>query len=141
MTVSRAAVSIEQHCRNVIRACLNTVEERGDTYVAIHKDDSVECVVLVSMIRSQRILSVIVADRVLFSEKTAQEMYSAVNDLNCHSIVGWHSVITQGMEAMHAYRQCLWMSEHITEDQLMDVLQECIAEYTLGHARIMACGQ
>ena len=35
-----------QHCREVIRACLNTVEERGDTYVAIHKDEDTECVKL-----------------------------------------------------------------------------------------------
>ena len=36
-----------QHCREVIRACLNTVEERGDTYVAIHKDEDTECVIIV----------------------------------------------------------------------------------------------
>lgn len=52
-----------QHCREVIRACLNTVEERGDTYVAIHKDEDTECVIIVSMIRTQPILSVIVADQ------------------------------------------------------------------------------
>lgn len=39
-----------QHCREVIRACLNTVEERGDTYVAIHKDEDTECVIIVSRI-------------------------------------------------------------------------------------------
>lgn len=54
-----------QHCREVIRACLNTVEERGDTYVAIHKDEDTECVIIVSMIRTQPILSVIVADKIL----------------------------------------------------------------------------
>lgn len=53
---------IEAHCRDVIKACLNVVEEKGDTYVAIHKDDEAECVVLVSMIRTHPILSVIIAD-------------------------------------------------------------------------------
>lgn len=42
-----------QHCREVIRACLNIVEERGDTYVAIHRDADIECVIIVSMIRKQ----------------------------------------------------------------------------------------
>lgn len=30
---------LRQHCRDVIRACLNIVEEQGDTFVAIHKDE------------------------------------------------------------------------------------------------------
>ncbi len=44
--------AIDEHCREVIRSCLNIVEQHGDTYVAIHKDDDIECIVLVSMIRS-----------------------------------------------------------------------------------------
>ena len=31
--------SIERHCREVIRQCLNIAEEKGDHYVAIHKDE------------------------------------------------------------------------------------------------------
>lgn len=31
--------AIDEHCREVIRSCLNIVEQHGDTYVAIHKDD------------------------------------------------------------------------------------------------------
>lgn len=46
--------AIDEHCREVIRSCLNIVEQHGDTYVAIHKDDDIECIVLVSMIRSYR---------------------------------------------------------------------------------------
>ena len=44
--------AIDEHCREVIRSCLNIVEQHGDTYVAIHKDDDIECIVLVSMIPS-----------------------------------------------------------------------------------------
>ena len=58
---------LRQHCRDVIRACLNIVEEQGDTFVAIHKDEETECVVLVSMIRTYPIMSLIVADKILFA--------------------------------------------------------------------------
>lgn len=54
--------ALNAHCREVIRSCLNIVEQHGDTYVAIHKDDEIDCVVLVSMIRSYPIMSIIVAD-------------------------------------------------------------------------------
>lgn len=54
--------ALDTHCREVIRSCLNIVEQHGDTYVAIHKDDEIDCVVLVSMIRSYPIMSIIVAD-------------------------------------------------------------------------------
>ena len=50
---------LNENCRSVIRACLNIVEENGDTYVAIHKDDDIECVVLVSIIRSYPRLALI----------------------------------------------------------------------------------
>ena len=29
--------ALDAHCREVIRSCLNIVEQHGDTYVAIHK--------------------------------------------------------------------------------------------------------
>ena len=61
--------AIDEHCREVIRSCLNIVEQHGDTYVAIHKDDDIECIVLVSMIRSYPILSIIVADKLLLADK------------------------------------------------------------------------
>ena len=48
----RKRLKTTESCRAVIRACLNIVEENGDTYVAIHKDDDVECVVLVSLLRT-----------------------------------------------------------------------------------------
>ena len=84
---------IEAHCRDVIKACLNVVEEKGDTYVAIHKDDEAECVVLVSMIRTHPILSVIIADKILFDNKNAAAMYRAANELNTESITGWHTIV------------------------------------------------
>ena len=80
--------SIYENCRAVVRACLNIVEEKGDTYVAIHKDDDVECVVLVSMIRSYPIMSIIVADKILFADINAEQMYGAANELNLDSITG-----------------------------------------------------
>ena len=58
--------ALDAHCREVIRSCLNIVEQHGDTYGAIHKDDEIDCVVLVSMIRSYPIMSIIVADKILF---------------------------------------------------------------------------
>ena len=35
--------ALDAHCREVIRSCLNIVEQHGDTYVAIHcYDNTVE---------------------------------------------------------------------------------------------------
>ena len=36
--------AIDEHCREVIRSCLNIVEQHGDTYVAIHKDDDLSLI-------------------------------------------------------------------------------------------------
>ena len=36
--------ALNAHCREVIRSCLNIVEQHGDTYVAIHKDDEIDSV-------------------------------------------------------------------------------------------------
>lgn len=82
--------ALDAHCRVVIRSCLNIVEQHGDTYVAIHKDDEVDCVVLVSMIRSYPIMSIIVADKILFADINAEQMYGAANELNLDSVTGWH---------------------------------------------------
>lgn len=58
------------------------MEQHGDTYVAIHKDDEIDCVVLVSMIRSYPIMSIIVADKILFADINADQMYGVANELN-----------------------------------------------------------
>ena len=84
--------AIDEHCREVIRSCLNIVEQHGDTYVAIHKDDDIECIVLVSMIRSYPILSIIVADKLLLADINEEQMHSIANELNLVSVTGWHSV-------------------------------------------------
>ncbi len=125
-----------QHCREVIKACLNIVEERGDTYVAIHKDEDTECVVLVSMIRSYRIMSVIVADKILFAKEHEADMYRSANELNSESIAGWHTLVLTDSNSIYMYRQCIWMSDTLSPDYLMDILCQCIAEYRYGRARL-----
>jgi len=123
-------------CRAVVRACLNIVEEKGDTYVAIHKDDDTECVVLVSMIRTYPIMSIIVADKILFAKENESEMYKSANELNTESVMGWHSIVLTDSSSIYMYRQCIWMSDSLSRDYLMDILCECIAEYRHGRARL-----
>ena len=127
---------IKQHCRDVIRACLNIVEEQGDTYVAIHKDDETECVVLVSMIRSYPVMSIVVADKILFAKENDAEMYRVANELNSESVMGWHTLILNGQNSIYMYRQCIWMSDRLNRDYLMDILCQCISEYRSGRARL-----
>ena len=124
-----------EHCREVIRACINIVEDRGDTYIAIHKDEDIECVILVSMIRTQPILSVIVADKILFAEGNEGDLYRTANDLNSESVTGWHTIVLQDNSSIYMYRQCLWMSESRTTEELTDVLCDSIAEYKYGRSQ------
>ena len=105
----RSRDAIDEHCREVIRSCLNIVEQHGDTYVAIHKDDDIECIVLVSMIRSYPILSIIVADKLLLADINAEQMHSIANELNLVSVTGWHSVFLADDSMIYMYRQCLWL--------------------------------
>ena len=127
--------ALDAHCREVIRSCLNIVEQHGDTYVAIHKDDEVDCVVLVSMIRSYPIMSIIVADKILFVDINAEQMYGAANELNLDSVTGWHSVFLADDSMIYMYRQCLWISESLTSSELTDILCDCITEYKIGRSR------
>ena len=127
---------INDNCRATIRACLNIVEEQGDTYVAIHKDDDVDCVVLVSMIHTYPILSIIIADKILFAEENAAAMYQAANELNSESITGWHSIMLSNQDSIYMYRQCIWINERLDRDYLMDLLCQCIAEYKHGRAHL-----
>lgn len=133
--------NINDRCRSVIRACLNIVEQKGDTYVAIHKDEDIECVVLVSMIRTYPILSVIVADKILFAEENAADMYQAANELNSESITGWHSIMLSNRDSIYMYRQCIWMNELVDREYLMDILCQCIAEYKAGRAHLSSAIQ
>ena len=132
---------INKRCRSVIRACLNIVEEKGDTYVAIHKDDDIECVVLVSMIRTYPIMSVVVADKILFAEENAADMYQAANELNSESITGWHSIMLSNRDSIYMYRQCIWMNELVDREYLMDILCQCIAEYKAGKEHLSSAIQ
>ena len=125
-----------QHCREVIRSCLNTVEERGDTYVAIHKDEDTECVIIVSMIRTQPILSVIVADKILFAEGNEQDMYRTANELNSESVTGWHTIVLTNHSSIYMYRQCLWIAEALSADYLTEILCDCITEYKFGRSQL-----
>ena len=112
------------------------MEEQGDTYVAIHKDDDVDCVVLVSMIRTYPILSIIIADKILFANENAAAMYEAANELNAESITGWHSIVLSNSDSIYMYRQCIWINEQLDRDNLMDLLCQCIAEYKHGRTHL-----
>ena len=136
MRLARNQKKINDNCRATIRACLNIVEEQGDTYVAIHKDDDVDCVVLVSMIRTYPILSIIIADKILFANENAPAMYEAANELNSESITGWHSIMLSNRDSIYMYRQCIWINEQLNRDNLMDLLCQCIAEYKHGRAHL-----
>ena len=125
---------LRQHCRDVIRACLNIVEEQGDTFVAIHKDEETECVVLVSMIRTYPIMSNIVADKILFAKENEVDMCRSANAMNAESLTGWHSIILTDSSSIYMYRQCIWVNERLDEDSLMEILCECIAEYRRGRS-------
>ena len=128
--------ALDAHCREVIRSCLNIVEQHGDTYVAIHKDDEIDCVVLVSMIRSYPIMSIIVADKILFADINADQMYGIANELNLDSVTGWHSVFLADDSMIYMYRQCLWLSMNLTYEDLLAMLKECISEYKRGKGRL-----
>lgn len=127
---------IDAHTREVIRSCLNVVEQKGDTYVAIHKDDDVECVVLVSLIRSLNVLSIIVADKLLMREEHSKRMYAITNELNLDSLTGWHCVYVEDNGTLYLYRQMLWCSMQLCYEQLLALLKSCIAEYTRGKQKL-----
>ena len=128
--------NIEKHCREVIRQFLNIVEEKGDHYIAIHRDDETECVVLVTMLHTQPVMSVIVADKLAFASENEDSMYRLANDLNRESVTGWHTLLVEDDTVIYMYRQCLWMSKQLTREHLMDILCTCIAEYKSGKATL-----
>ena len=124
--------NINQRCREVIRACLNIVEEKGDTYIAIHKDDDVECVVIVSMLHTYPIISIVIADKILFSKENESDMYRTANALNSESLVGWHTLMLTDSQQIYMYRQCLWIDAGISRDHLLELLCNSIEEYKRG---------
>lgn len=120
----------------MIRQCLNIAEERGDHYVAIHKDDETECVVLVTMLRTRPVLSIIVADKLAIAEENENSMYRIANELNRESLTGWHTLLVDDSSIIYMYRQCLWMTAQLTREHLMDLLCSCIEEYKTGKASL-----
>ena len=129
--------AIERHCREVIRSCMNIVDSKGDTYVAIHKDDDMQCVVLVTMFHTYPIMSVIVADKILFSQEHESDMFKAANELNSESVTGWHTLVTsEEGDTIYMYRRCLWMTAHLEDEEFIELLCTSIAEYRKGRRHL-----
>ena len=106
-----------------------------------HSSLVVACVVLVSIIRTYPILSVVVADKILFAQENADAMYRAANELNIESVVGWHSIMLSDSSSIYMYRECAWINEQLDRDYLMEILLNCISEYKLGRAHLSAAIQ
>ncbi len=129
--------AVERHCREVIHECMNIVECRGDAYVAIHKDAAVECVVLVAMLHTNPVMTVIAADKLLFSEENESEMFKTANDLNIEDASGWHTLVpTGGGSTIYMYRRSIWMTTQLTADELTEHIYACIAEYRNGRRHL-----
>ncbi len=124
--------TVQNHCRDVIQACLNVVDKYGDAYVAIHREDGSECVVVVSMLRTRPILSIIIADKLLFDTQHSTKLLQAANNLNSDSLVGWHSIQLSDDDQIYMYRQCIWMSMALGADTLLEMIHDCISEYMHG---------
>lgn len=131
---------LNAHCRQVISECLNIIEKYGDTYVAIHRDDEVECVILVTVMRSFPLLSIVIADRLAFTGNDRLKLFCAINDMNISSVTGWHSVCLGDDSLLYMYRQCIWLSMELSYDELIRLLKESISEYKKGKARITISG-
>lgn len=113
----------------LVRDCLNVVENRGNTYVAIHKDDECECVILVSLIHDQSLLSIIIADKVLFAEENSNAMYEIANTLSAVAPMGWNLLHLSGDQPAKLYRQCLCWNDRLNRETLIDILCRCIDKY------------
>lgn len=128
---------VEQHCRDVVQECVNIVDSKGNAYVAINKDDAVECVVLVALLRTSPIMTIIAADKLLFSEENEAEMYKIANDLNVEDATGWHTLVpTSGGSTIYMYRRSIWMTTELTTDELAENIYACIAKYRNGRRHL-----
>ena len=81
-------------------------------------------------------LSIVVADKILFAQENANAMYRAANELNAESITGWHSIMLSDNSNIYMYRQCIWANAQLDRDSLMEILCNCITEYKLGRAHL-----
>lgn len=131
---------IQEHCRDVIQSCLNVVDKQGDTYVAIHKEENAECVVLVSMQRTRPLLIIVVADTIMISSDNTPQLFRAANSLNSDSIAGWHCLQTTEQDQIYMYRQSVLMSMLLDEDTLLEMIRDSIWEYLRGKAYLMSQG-
>jgi hypothetical protein len=131
---------LNDHCREVIHECLNIVEMYGDTYVAIHRDEDGECVILVTVLRTLPLMSIIVADKLDFEKRNDHSLLFALNDLNTSSVTGWHSVRLSDNSMIYMYRQSVLLSMDISYELLFPLLKESISEYKTGKSRITKSG-
>ncbi len=127
-----------QRAREIILDCMNVVERQGDSYVAIHKDSDGECIVIASILKTFPIISIIVGDRLLFSEAHAEDLYRDTNELNRQSLFGWHTLHFVGDTTIYLYRQSLWIRNGLDREEFMEVLCHCISEYKSGRAELSA---
>ena len=89
-----------------------------------------------SKLEGYPIMSIIVADKILFADINADQMYGVANELNLDSVTGWHSVFLADDSMIYMYRQCLWLSMNLTYEDLLAMLKECISEYKRGKGRL-----
>jgi hypothetical protein len=128
---------LTDHSRRVIKECLNIIEVYGDTYVAIHRDEETECVILVTVMRSVPLLSIIFADELAFKNRSDPGLLLVINDMNTSSITGWHAASLGGDSVLYMYRQCIRLTMELSYEVLFQLLKEGISEYKEGKRRIM----
>ena len=130
-----------QRVRETVRACLSTAERKDDMYVSVHRDADGECAVLVSMLRCCPVFSVIVADRALFSEQHAAQMYAAAAALHAGTHIGLVCVSAAGDTPLYMYRRCFPVGPDTGIDRILDILHACIAAYRISRAGISGTGE
>ena len=128
---------LNSHCREIVFECLNIVEMYGDTFVAVHRDDETECVILVTVLKSIPLMSIIIADELTFKERKDPELLHMINEMNASSITGWHCVSPAEDSTLYMYRQCIWQTMNLCYEDLFRLLKQSISEYKQGKTRIM----
>ncbi len=131
---------LNAHSRRIIFDCLNVVEVYGDTYIAVHRDEEIECLIIVTVMKSVPLLSIIIANDLAFNGWGDPELLLALNDMNSSSITGWHSVRFGGDRILYMFRQCIWLTLNLSYEDLLHLLKSSINEYKTGIRRIMTSG-
>ena len=132
---------MEAHCRELIYECLNIVEKIGDTYVAIHRDEDTDCVILVTKLRYLPLLSIVLADELAFKENRNEELLLILHNVNASSVTGWRSFRLSDDSVFRLYRQCAWLSMALSYEDLFPLLKKSIQEYKGGKYRITMSGR